>query len=98
VTISVLYNDPYFVFSFFHRNSKFNFTGSNARLSRLIDLYSESRNQLETLEKSKALQAEIFYEGLAIPLLTVKSMMLVKKPLTLKGHSLFDVMRWEDVL
>lgn len=98
VTISVLYNDPYFIFSFFHKDSKFNFTGSNSHLSRLIDRYSESRNQIEILEKSKALQAALFSEGLVIPLLTLKSMLLVKKPLTLKGHSLFDVVRWEDVL
>jgi hypothetical protein len=98
VTISVLYNDPFFVFSFFHRDSRFNFSGSNQKISKMVDDFPNSQNQYEALIKSKALQKEIISEGLAIPLITVKSMSFVRKPLTLKGHSLFDVTRWEDVL
>ncbi len=98
VTISILYNDPFFIFSFFHKDSRFNFVGSNDQLSTLINSYPESQTQQETLLKSKILQRKIMAEGLAIPLLTVKSMSFVRKPFSLKGHSLFDVTRWEDIL
>jgi hypothetical protein len=64
----------------------------------MVDDFPNSQNQYDALIKSKALQKEIISEGLAIPLITVKSMSFVRKPLTLKGHSLFDVTRWEDVL
>jgi ABC-type transport system substrate-binding protein len=95
-TISVLYNDPNFIFSFFHPESKLNLTGSTQLIGEMIDKVMEASSKELVLEASGNALNAIFDEALVIPLANMPTRTIVRRPLRIKSDILFDIINWED--
>lgn len=95
-TISVLYNDPNFLLSFFHPDSKFCLTGSTRQIGLYIDRLLHAPDKVGVIESTHLALDEIYRQSLVIPLANIPSQSLVRRPLTIKSEILFDIIKWED--
>lgn len=98
ITISVLYNDPMFIFSFFQSKSLFNFSSlKNKEVDQAIEKLIHSETKSDYMESSISLQKTLATQSPAIPLATEKINIYVKKGLEIKKFTTFDIVKWEDI-
>ncbi|MGB0454253.1 MAG: ABC transporter substrate-binding protein [Bacteriovoracaceae bacterium] len=98
MTISALYNDPFFILSFFHSKSNFNFSGvKNKIIDKKIEQLINSETQKELIDKVNEILGEISNNGYALPVATVDLKLFINKRLSIDNAELFDLVKWDHI-